>query len=81
MASSDLAKFEELETRILRAVELLKTTRSEKETAEKELAAARNRAAQLERELEELRRERDVVRAKVESLLESLAELSEETLV
>lgn len=74
-------KFSELETQINRTIELVKTTRQEKERAEKELAGARTQIKTLERELEQLRRERDLVKNKVESLLESLAELSEETVV
>lgn len=74
-------RFSELETRILRTIELVKTTRKEKEQAEKALVAARSQIAQLERELEQLRRERDLVKNKVESLLENLSELTEETLV
>ena len=37
--------------------------------------------AALERDLEQLRRERDLVKNKVESLVEMLSELTEETLV
>jgi septal ring factor EnvC (AmiA/AmiB activator) len=74
-------KFEELESRIARTVELVKTTRQERSQAEKELAAARKQIAALEGELEQLRHERDVVKNKVESLLEMLSELTEETLV
>ncbi|PYS01228.1 MAG: hypothetical protein DMG15_24695 [Acidobacteria bacterium] len=74
-------KFDELETRISRTVELVKTTRQEQAQTEKELASARRQIAALERELEQLRRERDVVKNKVESLLEMLAKLTEETLV
>lgn len=74
-------KLEELETRILRTVELVKTTRAEKEAVEKKLAGANDRIDQLEREVEELRRERDLVRTKVESLLANLTELTEETVV
>lgn len=74
-------RFSELETRILRTIELVKTTRKEKEQAEKALVAARSQIGQLERELEQLRRERDLVKNKVESLLENLSELTEETLV
>ena len=73
--------FSELETRITRTIELVKTTRHEKENAEKQLAAARSQIARLERELEQLRRERDLVKNKVESLLENLSELTEESLV
>ena len=74
-------KFDELENRIARTVELIKTTRQEKAQSEKELATARRQIADLEGELEQLRRERDVVKNKVESLLEMLSELKEETLV
>jgi len=64
-------RFEELENRILRAAELVKTT-------QRELAGARTRMAQMERELEELRRERDQVKNRIELLLESLSDLAEE---
>ena len=70
-------KFAELETRILRTVELVKTTRQEKDALEKELAGSRSEIVALKRELEELRRERDMVKNKVEALLESLAEIEE----
>ena len=74
-------KFTELETRIIRTIELVKTTRQERDRAEKELAAARTTIASLEKELELLRRERDLVKNKVESLLETLSEITEETVV
>jgi len=74
-------QFDELQNRIARTIELIKITRQEKAQAEKELATARRQIAALERELEQLRRERDVVKNKVESLLEMLSELTEETLV
>jgi chromosome segregation ATPase len=74
-------KFEELETRILRTIELVKTTRQERDHASAELSAARSTIARLEKELEQLRRERDLVKNKVESLLETLSELTEETVV
>jgi chromosome segregation ATPase len=73
--------FAELETRILRTIELVKTTRLERERAESELAGARATIARLEKELEQLRRERDLVKNKVETLLETLSELTEETVV
>ena len=66
--------FTELETKILRAIDLVKTTREE-------LAAARAQIKTLERELEQLRHERDVVKNKVESLIETLSELTEEQVV
>ena len=74
-------KFLALEVRIMQTIELVKRTRQEKENAEKEMLAARSQVAHLEHELEQLRRERDVVRNKVESLVEILSELGEESLV
>ncbi len=74
-------KFAELETRILRTIELVKTTRQERERTETELAAARSTIARLEKELEHLRRERDLVKNKVESVLETLSELAEGSIV
>ena len=74
-------KFAELETRILRTIELVKTTRQEKDRVEVELSSARATIVRLEKELEQLRQERDLVKNKVESLLETLSELTEETVV
>jgi chromosome segregation ATPase len=74
-------KFEELENRIARTIELVKTTRQGKAQVERELSMARQQITTLERELDQLRRERDVVKNKVESLLEMLSALTEETLV
>jgi len=74
-------KFEELENRITRTVELVKTTRQEKDQAEKDLAITRRQIVALERELGQLRHERDLVKNKVESLIEMLSEFTEETLV
>ena len=67
MSTQALDKFSELEVRIIRTIELVKTTRQEN--------------ARLEREIQELRRERDLIKNKVESLLENLAALTEESLV
>jgi len=72
--ASVIDPFTELETKILRTVDLVKTTR-------RDLAAAHAQIKTLERELEQLRRERDVVKNKVESMLETLSELSEEHVV
>lgn len=74
-------KFDELEARILQTIELLKTTRRDKDLLEKELASERRLAAGLEKDLTEFRRERAVIQGKVETLLETLSELSEESLV
>ncbi|HMF01491.1 MAG TPA: hypothetical protein VKK06_16515 [Terriglobia bacterium] len=78
-SSSD--KFAELETRILRTIELVKTTRQERDRVEIELKEARGTISRLEKEVEQLRRERDLVKNKVESLLENLSELTEEAVV
>jgi hypothetical protein len=72
--TTGIDQFEELEAKIVRTIELVKTTRQE-------LAAARAENKALQRELDQLRRERDVVKNKVESLLETLSELTEETVV
>jgi len=74
-------KFAELETRILRTIELVKTTRQERDRAETELNEARATVSRLEKEVEQLRRERDLVKNKVESLLETLSEIAEEAVV
>ena len=80
MALSAVDKFTELETRIARTIELVKTTRQEKDAAMRVLALAGKRIDELERENEDLKREREVVKNKVESLLDNLAKLTEETL-
>ena len=70
--STAFEKFEELETRIVKTVELVKNT-------QKELAGARAQVSRLEHEVEELRRERDLVKNRIETLLENLTELTDET--
>ena len=81
MAPSAVDKFVELEARIVRTIELVKTTRQEKTAAEKELAVARKNVDRLEHEIEELKQERDLIKNKVESLLDNLSELTEESVV
>ena len=70
-------KFAELEDRIVRTIELVKSTRKEKDAVERELSLSRKQLSMLEEENEELKRERDLVKNKVESLLENLTELTE----
>ena len=72
--SSNADHFAELETKIIKTIDLVKTTRQD-------LAVARAQIKNLERELEQLRRERDLVKNKVETLLETLSELTEESVV
>jgi hypothetical protein len=81
MSSSAVDRFTELESRIVRTIELVKTTRQEKDAVEKELLLARKQLDRLERENDELKRERDLVKNKVETLLENLSELTEGTFV
>ena len=70
-------KFAELENRIARTIDLVKSTRKERDSLERELGSARRQIAQLEEELEGLRQERDVIKSRVETLLDNLTELTE----
>lgn len=79
--NSGFDKFQELEDRIVRTIELVKTTRQERTNAEKELSAARSQIKTLEHEIDQLRHERDLVKDKVQSLLETLSVLTEESVV
>ena len=81
MSPSAVDKFVELEARIVRTIELVKTTRQEKAAVEKELAAARKNVDILEREIQELKQERELVKNRVESLLDNLSEITEESVV
>jgi FtsZ-binding cell division protein ZapB len=81
MAPSAVDKFVELEGRIVRTIELVKTTRQEKAAVEKELAMSRKNVERLEREIEELKQERELVKNRVESLLDNLSEITEESVV
>jgi FtsZ-binding cell division protein ZapB len=81
MTPSAVDKFVELESRIVRTIELVKATRLEKASVEKELATARKNVERLEHENEELKNERELVKNRVESLLDSLSEITEESVV
>ena len=70
-------KFAELEDRIIRTIELVKTTRKQKEAAERELAFAQKQVSRLEEEIEGLKQERDLVKNRIEILLENLSEITE----
>ena len=80
-SSPAIERFSELEERIVRAIEAVKTTKAERDKVRKELTAAQGQIAKLENELAELRRERDLVKNKVETLLDNLSELTEGSLV
>jgi chromosome segregation ATPase len=77
MTETAADKFAELEDRIIRTIELVKTTRKQKEVAERELGFAQKQISRLEEEIEELKQERNLVKNKVETLLENLNELTE----
>jgi FtsZ-binding cell division protein ZapB len=81
---SGLEKFSHLEDKIYRTIELTKTLRQEKESLEKELSLARrNRGVsdeqlRLEKQVEALLAERDIIRSKVEAMLDAVAALDPE---
>jgi FtsZ-binding cell division protein ZapB len=81
MAITAVDKFVELEERIARTIELVKETRKEKAALEKELAAAKRNMDRLELEMEDLKQERDVIKNRVEALLDKLLEVTEESVV
>ena len=75
---SGLEKFSHLEDKIYRTIELTKTLRQEKESLEKELSLMRrnrgpetNEQLRLEKQVESLLAERDIIRAKVEAMLDA----------
>ena len=80
-AADVLEEFKNLEERIAQVLEVLKETREVKNAAEKELTGARRQIELLQKEIEALRTERGVVRGRVESLIESISELSEKQVV
>jgi FtsZ-binding cell division protein ZapB len=84
-ALSGLEKFSHLEDKIYRTIELTKTLRQEKESLEKELSLMRrNRGSvpfeqqRLEKQVEALLAERDIIRSKVEAMLDAVAALDPE---
>ena len=70
-------KFAELEDRIIRTIDLVKTTRKQKDSAERELTFAQKQISRLEEEIEALKQERDLVKNKIEILLDNLSEITE----
>jgi uncharacterized coiled-coil DUF342 family protein len=82
---SGLEKFSHLEDKIYRTIELTKTLRQEKESLEKELSVMRRNRGnvpfeqqRLEKQIESLLAERDIIRAKVEAMLDAVATLDPE---
>lgn len=79
---SGLEKFSHLEDKIYRTIELTKTLRQEKESLEKELSLIKrgkgivpDERERLERQVEQLLAERDMIRIKVEAMLDAVAAL------
>ena len=70
-------KFAELEDRIIRTIDLVKTTRKQKDAAERELSFAQKQISRLEEEIEGLKQERDLVKNRIETLLDNLSEITE----
>jgi len=80
-----LEKFSHLEDKIYRTIELTKTLRQEKEVLERDVSATRrelhnllDEKERLEKQVERLLSERDMVRMKVEAMLDAIAVLEPE---
>ena len=80
-----LEKFSHLEDKIYRTIELTKTLRQEKEALERDVAASRRELGnlndekeRLEAQVERLLSERDMIRMKVEAMLDAVAVLDPE---
>ena len=80
-----LEKFSHLEDKIYRTIELTKTLRQEKEVLERDVASTRrelhnllDEKERLEKQVERLLSERDMVRMKVEAMLDAIAVLEPE---
>ena len=80
-AADVLEEFKNLEERIAQVLEVLQKTREEKNVAETGLTEAQQQIALLQKDIEALRAARGVVRGRVESLIESISELSEKQVV
>jgi len=79
VALNGLEKFSHLEDKIYRTIELTKTLRQEKEDLERQLAAFRGGdEQQLIAEIDRLGAERDLIRRKVEHMLDAIAAVDPE---
>ena len=85
VALSGLEKFSHLEDKIYRTIELTKALRQENESLQKELSLMRrdignvlNEKERLETQVEKLLAERDLIRMKVEGMLDAVAALDPE---
>ena len=81
VALNGLEKFSHLEDKIYRTIELTKTLRQEKEELERQLANVRELGGdeqQLLMKVERLTAERDLIRTKVEKILEAIVAIDPE---
>jgi predicted nuclease with TOPRIM domain len=85
VALSGLEKFSHLEDKIYRTIELTKSLRQENESLQKELSLMRrdigsvlNEKERLETQVEKLLAERELIRMKVEGMLDAVAALDPE---
>ena len=85
VALSGLEKFSHLEDKIYRTIELAKSLRQENENLQKELSLMRrdignvlNEKERLETQVEKLLAERDMIRMKVEAMLDAVAAVDPE---
>lgn len=78
--SNGLEKFSHLEDKIYRTIELTKTLRQEKEELERQLANYRGGAddEQLASDVQRLQAERELIRTKVEKILDALGRIDPE---
>jgi FtsZ-binding cell division protein ZapB len=81
--TNGLERFTELEDRIYRAIELFKAVRLQKESLEKDVIRIKAQLEQaasdndrLKLEIQEFRKEKDLVKERVEGILDSLEKLS-----
>ena len=73
-ASNGLEKFSHLEDKIYRTIELTKALRQEKEELERRLATARSGSSrELAEQIDHLKAEREVIREKIQKMLEAIA--------
>jgi seryl-tRNA synthetase len=81
VALNGLEKFSHLEDKIYRTIELTKTLRQEKEELERQLANVRELSGdeqQLLSEVERLTAERELIRTKVEKILDAITAIDPE---
>ena len=81
VAWNGLEKFSHLEDKIYRTIELTKTLRQEKEELERKLANKKGGGGtdeELASEVQRLQAERDLIRAKVEKIMDAIAAIDPE---